>query len=54
MLFSWKANNNRIKEEGENGKFHSFETILFIFTEDKLQLENLCFSQVCIVGFNTG
>lgn len=54
MLYSWKANSNRINEEGENGKFNSFKTTLFSFTGARLQLGKLCFSQMHVVGFNTG
>jgi len=47
-------NSNRTNEEGENGKFLSFKAIQFIFTQGKLQLEWLYFSQVHVVGFNPG
>lgn len=46
LFFPWKVNSNRINEEGENGKFLSLKTILFIFTGSKLQLEKLSFSQM--------
>lgn len=54
MLFLGKANGNRVNEEEENGQFHSYKTIQFIFTGGKLQLEKLFFNQMHIVEFNTG
>lgn len=54
MFFSWKANGNRVNEDEENEQFHSFKTILFIFTGGTFQQEKLHFNQMHVVEFNTG